>query len=981
MTALKHPSSFTLERLALGALPGAEASVVSAHVAGCARCKAALATMDSQAASFSSSSHSSPARQRFLRADAVWRRNAMLAVFVPAAAAVAILAASPFWSPGPTPIADAPVVSPTRQGRTPVDLRPGLAHPALRSLSLRGHPVQLGQGTLEASLDEGPTTPFVLEHTDVVAEVTGFVSAVTVTQRFKNPFTKPVEAIYVFPLPENAGVDEMTLTAGTRVIRATIQKRAEARRLYEAAKSQGRRAALLDQERPNLFTQSVANLLPGESVQVSLRYVAPLRFDDGAYTFNFPMTVGPRYVPGAPLDGQSQGSGTVPDTDTVDDASRITPPVERTGRDLSVEVRLEAGTVIEDLWSVSHRLQSERPSSSRAVVSLDPSDRVPNKDLILRWRVSGAEKRAAVVSSGGPEGTFALMLNPEAQPLSAEVMPKEMVFVIDTSCSMGGPPLDAAKRAMTLAMQQMNPRDTFMLIDFADRASTFHDAPLPNTPQNVSRALAYLQSLPSGGGTNQLDGIRRALDRPNDPTRLRMVLLMTDGFIGNEREIFAETKRLLRDARVFSFGIGSSVNHFLLNRLAEEGRGFSETIRTDEDPGVAVERFVRRVAKPLLTDITIDWGGLQVVDVLPRRIPDLFDAQPVIVLGRYRSTGTGNVTLRGRVAGRSVELVTPVSFQKAKTASGLTTMWARARVEEIDRLEKFGEFSEAAKEITTLGLEYHLVTEFTSFVAVDEARVTDGANNQVVVPTEIAEGTELDGRDTGLQQKRFNTIQVIRSAGPVPPATVPVAPGRYKVALDGDRDSFDSNVGDGELLVGETVRGEPEPVALGVRTTTMPRPAPTPKTATGEDNESFDAMFGGGKRQPANKAPDVTKPRVMVILDPSRSMMESPPPAKPKSGDGWLETLGQADIMEVVIADKRQLGTCAEEQRRLNPGLTGKLVVKWTIRLDGTVSNVTVVTTEFANTPFAACVMKRIKSWRFPRHTTPSEPVTFPFKF
>lgn len=940
----------------------------------------------------------------------------MLAVLVPAAATVAILAASPFWSPQPAPIAGAPVVSPARQGRTPVDLRPGLARPALRSLSLRGHPVQLGQGTLEASLDDGPTTPFVLEHTDVVAEVTGFVSAVTVTQRFKNPFTKPVEAIYVFPLPENAGVDEMTLTAGSRVIRATIQKRAEARRMYEAAKSQGRRAALLDQERPNIFTQSVANLLPGESVQVSLRYVAPLRFDDGAYTFNFPMTVGPRYVAGAPLDGQSQGSGTVPDTDRVDDASRITPPVERTGRDISVEVRLEAGTVIEDLWSVSHRLQSERPSSSRAVVSLDSSDRLPNKDLILRWRVSGAEKRAAVVSSGGPEGTFALMLNPEAQPLSAEVMPKEMVFVIDTSCSMGGPPLDAAKRAMTLAMQQMNPRDTFMLIDFADRASSFHDAPLPNTPQNVSNALKYLRALPSGGGTNQLDGIRRALDRPNDPTRLRMVLLMTDGFIGNEREIFTETKRLLRDARVFSFGIGSSVNHFLLNRLAEEGRGFSETIRTDEDPGVAVERFVRRVAKPLLTDITIDWGGLQVVDVLPRRVPDLFDAQPVIVMGRYRSTGTANVTLRGRVGGRPVELVTPVSFQGARTASGLTTMWARARVEEIDRLEKFGEFAEAAKEITTLGLEYHLVTEFTSFVAVDEARVTDGAANQVVVPTEVAEGTEAEGRDTGLVKLRHNTIQIIRSSN-----TTPVVPGRYKTPITGG-DGFDRNFdgdrgGSGErndvsgsqsggavpkprvMVILDPSRSMLEPTnsdltptpsvppaeplpanglprskvdsmsstsfRSGGQPTTTTAPSPDP-TAKGEENESFDNLFGDGKRQTANKKPDVYVPA---------------PPVKPMPADGWLQTLSQSDILSVISADKRQLGACAEEQRRLNPGLTGKLVMKWTIRLDGTVSNVTVVTTEFAKTPIAACVMKRIKTWRFPRHTVTGEPVQFPFKF
>lgn len=837
----------------------------------------------------------------------------MRAVLLPAAAIVAILVAAP-WKDAP-PVVDRP--SP-RQGRSPVELRPGTARPTLKTLSFRGQQVAFGQGTLEASPDEGASRPFVLEHTDVVAEVTGFVSAVTVTQRFKNPFEKPVEAVYVFPLPENAAVDEMTLTAGTRVIRATIQKREEARRQYEEAKSQGRRAALLDQERPNIFTQSVANLLPGESVQVSLRYVAPLRFDDGAYTFNFPMVVGPRYMPGAPLAGASQGTGTMPDTDRVDDASRISPPLERTGRDISVEVRLETGAVIEELWSVSHQLQAERTSSSRSVVTLDAADRVPNKDFILRWKVSGPETRAAVVSTGGSEGTFALMLNPEAQPTNDEVLPKEMVFVIDTSCSMGGAPIDAAKQAMSLAMKQMNPRDTFMLIDFADSASSFHDSPLPNTPENVTKALRYLDALPSGGGTNQLAGIRRALDRPADGDRLRVVLLMTDGFIGNEQEIFVETQRLLGNGRVFGFGIGSSVNHFLLSRLSEEGRGFYQYVRTDENPTEAVSRFVRRIAKPLMTDVTIDWGGLQVVDVLPRKIPDLFDAQPVVLLGRYRNGGPATITLRGHVGAKNVELATRVNLGVASAAaSGLNSMWARARIEEVDRLQKFGEFPEAAKEITTLGLEHHLVTAYTSFVAVDNTPVTNGTTNQVVVPNEPTD----HGESGVLTQRRFNTIQVIRGS-PMPD------PG---------------------------VTAEPPPPAPPPTTVTLP-PA-----ANGDDGDGFDELFDGNKKSGGE------------------GRYKTPPPKNPEPVKDALE---QSDIFEVVVGAKSELQACVGEQHKLQPNVTsGKVVMKWTIGTDGRVKSVSVVPGEFEKSPFAACLKRVIWKLVFRPHATMGEPVQFPFKF
>lgn len=939
MTARNHPSVLTLERLSLGELSGAERSDVHSHVTGCARCKARLATMDAQAASFSRSSHSSPARQRFARADRTWRRNAMLAVAIPAVAVATIVAASVQFAPEPA-VAKQEAPSVQRHGREAVELRQGNVPPRLRSVSLRGQPVEVGQGVLEAADESGPARPFVLQHTDVVAELTGFVSAVTVTQTFKNPFATPVEAVYVFPLPDDAAVDEMTLTAGTRVIRATIQKREQARRTYEEAKAQGRRAALLDQERPNLFTQSVANLLPGETVKVTLRYVAPLRFDDGAYTFNFPMVVGPRYVPGSPLPGEQQGTGASPDTTRVLDASRITPPATRSGRDISIEVRLDTGSVLEELWSVSHRLYADRPASSRAVITLDPTDRIPNKDFILRWRVSGAGKRAAVLSSGGRGGTFALMLNPEAQPASAAVMPKEMVFVIDTSCSMSGPPLAAAKRAMKSAMQQMNADDTFMLIDFADRASSFHDSPLPNTAANVQRALAYLDALPSSGGTNQLDGIRRALDRPEDPKRLRLVLLMTDGFIGNEREIFAEAERKLGGARIFGFGIGSSVNHYLLSRLSTLGRGFYQYVRTDEDPTAAVERFVRRIARPLLTDVEIDWGGLQVFDVLPRKVPDLFDAQPLVLLGRYREPGAGKVTLRGRVAGRPVSLTTDVMFAAQEAPSGLKAMWARARIEELDALQHAGETASAVQEITTLGLEYHLVTAYTSFVAVENTPVTAGNPVQLRVPTEVADGTENE------ENGRYRTI-----VSKPPPANA--GHGKSKGADDKDGWSNTGKQATRDTMVTTPTTGTDRGIDFDAR---------------GDD---FDQAFGSdGHRDGDFRKHDEKGGKKANVYIP-------PPP-----GAGSVkESLSQSDVFEVVVNNKAALAACVEAQGVRDPGMHGKLVMRWTIDPSGRVTRVEVLSKEFATAQVARCISNLIKTWVFPRHLTQGEPVTFPFKF
>ncbi len=878
-----------------------------------------------------------------------------VAALVPAVAAAFLSVVPLIRGPQPeTAVTPAQVQARAMTG-TVVGPRPDAATPTrsvLREVSMHGEPVAFGTGALEGSIAGAPPQPFLLEHTDVHAQVTGFVSAVTVTQEFKNPFSSAVEAVYVFPLPDDAAVNEMELRTGSRVIRATIQKREDARRKYEQAKSQGRQAALLDQERPNIFTQSVANLLPSERVTITLRYVAPLHYDDGVYTFNFPMVVGPRYMPGNPLAGESQGTGTKADTDRVMDASRISPPELRSGRDVSVTVHVEAGSPIEDVSSVSHRLLVNRGPTTTDV-ALTAEDRIPNRDFVMRWRVAGTTKRAALLASGGPGGMFALMLMPEERSAEPAPVPKEMIFVIDTSCSMSGAPLAAAKRAMSSAIEQMNPDDTFMLIDFASQVSAFHATPLPNLPQHVQRALSYLAALPAAGGTNQLEGIEAALQLPEDPKRLREVLLMTDGFIGNETEIFAAAQRDLGSARIFGLGIGSSVNHYLLSRLSQVGRGFYQYVRPDEDAEPAVERFVRRIERPLLTDVQIDWGGLEVSDVMPQAVPDLFDAQPLVLMGRYRQAGRATVVVSGMRGGRRESARVEVELPAVDGAApGLKEMWARARIDDLMMEQNGGERADIVRDVTSLGLEYHLVTQYTSLVAVDDRPVVATAGPTVAVPTEI------DGRSGGEGDHEY-------WHAPPPKPTVPAA-GHKSPAL--------TQIGsvDHRGFIMEEARAAEHEAGIGLMALHG-----TQEVKGGDDE--FSREFGGGSI-------DVSKTRRLEsksneALEGAAKRTVYIPPAPGGSTSEVRESLGQSDIMEVVKGNISAVQACLAEQRSREPGVGGKIVVKWTILTSGKTTRVEIISDKFKDTYLAGCLRSLIKSWVFPRTKTQGDPVVFPFKF
>lgn len=603
-----------------------------------------------------------------------------------------------------------------------------------------------------------PKSMCPLKHTDVKAEISGFLSRVVVTQQFENPFNEKIEAVYTFPLPQNAAVDDMTMVVGERTVRGKILPREEAQAVYEGAKSRGQVASLLDQERPNIFTQSVANILPGEQIKITISYVETLRYEDGAYEFVFPMVVGPRYIPGQPI-GVSQPSASGPNTTQVPDASRITPPPSaRSGHDISLEVTLDAGLIVDSLGSKTHQLNVERSSPTRARLKLKESATIPNKDFILRYDVAGSAIQDALLAHRSARGGFfTLMLQPPDRVTVEDVTPKELVFVLDTSGSMDGFPIEKAKEAMKLALDSLYPSDTFNLITFAGDTRILFPQPVRASKANLRKAQAFLAASSGYGGTEMMTAIKAALEPSDDQSHMRIVCFMTDGFVGNDLEIIAEVQKH-KNARVFAFGIGSSVNRFLLDNIAEAGRGDVEYVGLTDDGSAAARRFHQRVRNPLLTDISIDWNGLPVTDVYPQRIPDLFGAKPVVMTGRFTAPGSGTIRLKGKMGGSDFTREIPVTLPETMASHDvLAPMWARARVVDLMSQDfsgtQLGQIRDDLKStITQLGIEYRLMTQFTSFVAVEEMVVTDGGRpRRIDVPVEIPEGVDpAAGGPTGL---------------------------------------------------------------------------------------------------------------------------------------------------------------------------------------------------------------------------------------
>jgi Ca-activated chloride channel family protein len=615
-------------------------------------------------------------------------------------------------------------------------------------------PPMPGSGCLQTVVD-GDIVDFPLKHTHVDAYVSGPVARVEVTQTFQNPYTQTIEAVYVFPLPHESAVSDFEMKIGKRTIRGIIDRREEARRIYEDARDQGKVAALLEQERSNIFTQSVANILPGNEIDVTITYVETIGYEDGHWELVFPTIVGPRFNPPGSPDvivpaGYSSDRPAPPSS--VPDADRINPPFlhpsVRSGHDLSISVDWDAGIPIDRIDSPTHRIDVRKSGSKSASIELHPLDSVPNKDFVLRCTPKGDGPETGVLAyHDGDQGYLSVVLHPKLDLRAREVTPKEMIFVLDCSGSMSGEPIAAAKEVVRHALTHVNPEDTFQIINFSMSAGGLSPAPIPVTPQNVKRGLAYLEKLQGEGGTMMIEGINAALDFPHDPNRLRIVMFLTDGYIGNEAEILAAVQANIGDARLFSFGVGSSVNRFLLDGLAEEGRGEVQYVLPGTSAMETARKFSERVRNPYLTDVELVWRGVDVEDAVPALTPDVFGGKPLAIHARYARGGDAQLEVRAKIAGRPWSQ--RVSLDLPKRSGGneaVGALWARSRIAELERDGYRGMTPAIEDEITELGLSHHLVTKFTSFVAVEEKMtVSNGRPELVRVPVEMPKGVSWEG--------------------------------------------------------------------------------------------------------------------------------------------------------------------------------------------------------------------------------------------
>lgn len=758
----------------------------------------------------------------------------------------------------------------------------GLA--SLSSNAVEAAPGKITQGALQIIGKNGGQCP--LKHTEVKAEISGQLARTTVTQEFQNPFNDKIEAVYVFPLPVNAAVDDMTMIVGDRTVKGKIKRREEARAIYEAAREAGQVASLLDQERPNIFTQSVANIAPGATVKVTISYVENLKYEDGTYEFVFPMVVGPRYIPGQPI--AQPNPNTAPDTSQVPDASRITPPVTpegtRAGHDISIEVNLDAGVPIDSLQSKSHEVEEQRVNAHAAVIRLKNQKTIPNKDFILRFDVAGKKIADAVMTHRGQAGGFfTLMLQPPERVTAADVAPKEIVFVLDTSGSMNGFPIEKAKEAMKLAIDGMNPQDTFNLITFAGDTHVLFPQPLPATRENLSRAQDFLASRQGGGGTEMMRAIRIALAPSDSQDHIRIVCFMTDGYVGNDMEIVGEIQKH-PNARVFAFGIGGSVNRFLLDKMADEGRGEVEYVGLNDDGSAAAKRFHERIRNPLLTDIRIDWAGLPVADVYPQRLPDLFSAKPLVLTGRYTYGTRGMVRLTGKVGGQNFAREIPVEFPESQPEHDvLAKLWARTRIDDLMKQDysgvQNGNVKEEVKEaITQLGLEYRLMTQFTSFVAVEEMTVTDGGQpRRVDVPVEMPEGVSYEGV-FGDKDRKVNVSNGVLNFQAVQTESVYIRTGKP------------ASRGQGIGSAGGVGASLPQPVP--------PKPSPAPNIKIASDSPGYDKPMLSSEEQERRQLRSKLHPLVAAVVERLKNKQ-----TKSASEESRFVSHGKAEL-QIWLTDK-----------------------------------------------------------------------------
>jgi Ca-activated chloride channel homolog len=604
----------------------------------------------------------------------------------------------------------------------------------------------VGQGTLLFKQD-GLYNRAAQLNIDVVMKITGMINRVSVTQSFTNTSENWQEGIYVFPLPENAAVDQMRLKIGERIIEGQIKEKQAAKKIYQQAKKQGKQAALTEQERPNIFTTSVANIAPHETINVEIEYQQIVNYDNGVFSLRFPMVVGPRYIPGKQLIEEQytegfSGTGWAVNTDEVPDAARITPPVlnpnsERKNK-VAININLDAGLALEKIDSPYHEIEVNKNSDQYQIV-LKQESTLANRDFELNWQPhASVAPKAALFTEELNGDTYAMIMMVPPTVEKFEALNREVIYVIDTSGSMGGQSIVQARAALELALTRLKPGDRFNVIQFNSQTSKLFSQSELVTPTSLQQAINYVRSLNAGGGTEMATALRAALANQGENNDLRQVIFLTDGSIGNEQALFEIIQNKLGRTRLFTIGIGSTPNSHFMQRAANFGRGTHTYIGKINEVQTKMRALFEKIESPVLKDISIDWTQTS-MEIWPQKIIDLYKGEPLLITAKTNQQ-LGEIKVTGKVANNNWS--SSLKLDGGQSRNGISTLWARNKIAALMEKKRDAEFESIKKTIIETALEHHLVSKYTSLVAVDvtPVRPKDQQLDSHAIPTHLPKG-------------------------------------------------------------------------------------------------------------------------------------------------------------------------------------------------------------------------------------------------
>ncbi|WP_428033515.1 marine proteobacterial sortase target protein [Amphritea sp.] len=582
--------------------------------------------------------------------------------------------------------------------------------------------------------------PALLMNSHIRGQVNGLVVSLTLTQEFKNTSANWVNGRYVFPLPDNAVIDSLTLTNEDRVLHGVVKEKQQAKKIFEQAKAAGKKAGLLEQNRPNLFAMSMANIAPHSTIKAEITWVQKVHYEGGVFSLSLPTTLTPRYIPGESLQlslneltEQAEAiattiqQGWAVNTDQVPDASEITPP-QVTGMNrvdthrIDMDIHLNAGLPLDKISSISHAITVEQQGSAYQV-KFQNKDELMDRDVLLQWQAAAHSipKAAIFTEKKGSAYYNLIMINPPVKNI-VSTLPKDVTFIVDTSGSMAGGSMEQAKNGLLAALNLLSRKDRFNIVEFNSKSSQLYDDSQPVSDSSLRSAQIFVKNLRANGGTEMMGALQLAIAQPEHEEYLRQIIFITDGSVGNEKALFSYINQHLGKARLFTVGIGSAPNTHFMHGAAKYGRGTSTQISDLSEVNAKMTRLFEKLSYPVMRDLKAQWPADVTVESYPANIPDLYVSEPIMLIARSEKP-IDTVTLTGQIAGQPWQQELLVKQGGSATAENINKIWALDKVNDlIEKSVLYGEpVTKYKNDIVKIGVENQIVTQFTSFVAVDEA--------------------------------------------------------------------------------------------------------------------------------------------------------------------------------------------------------------------------------------------------------------------